>query len=215
MATYLQSIPGIYKITNTVNNKIYIGCASNIRTRINGHLYDLRKGVHKNDYLQKSWNKYGAEGFIFEMVEECIINNLHAREHYWVDKLNCLNKNIGYNIKPTDPNGCSIHSEITIQKISNHHKQNNIKPSIKCKEAGQAYNNSELCKSNLVKARKKLKDVDFYKVHSVKRKQIKNIITGEIYESLRVASEILNIPKYELSRRILGKRKNNTNLIYL
>ena len=35
MATSLQSISGIYKITNTVNNKIYIGCASNIRTRIN------------------------------------------------------------------------------------------------------------------------------------------------------------------------------------
>ena len=47
MATYLQGKPGIYKITNTVNNKIYIGCASNIRTRINGHLYDLRKNMHK------------------------------------------------------------------------------------------------------------------------------------------------------------------------
>jgi predicted GIY-YIG superfamily endonuclease len=43
MATYLQSSPGIYKITSTTSGKIYIGCASNIKTRINVHLYDLRR----------------------------------------------------------------------------------------------------------------------------------------------------------------------------
>lgn len=215
MATYLQSTSGIYKIVNKVNNKIYIGCASNMRTRTNGHIYDLRKGIHKNKYLQKSWNKYGEKNFIFELVEECSTNELHKKEHYWVNKLNCLDRNIGYNLKPTDPNCNSIHSDETKRKISNHHKQNNIKPGIKCREALKVYNNSELCKNNLIKARKKLKNVDFYKIHSVKRKPIKNIITGEIYESLRIASEILNIPKYELSRRLLGKRKNNTNLIYL
>jgi excinuclease UvrABC nuclease subunit len=47
MATYLQSQPGIYKITNVVDNKIYIGCASNVRTRKNGHLHDLKNNYHK------------------------------------------------------------------------------------------------------------------------------------------------------------------------
>jgi len=213
MATYLQSSPGIYKITNLVNNKIYIGCASNIRTRKNGHLYDLRKGVHKNDYLQKAWNKYGELNFKFEVVELCDTDLLHEKEHFWVDYYSCLDREIGYNLKPTDPDGCSLHSEETKEKLRQHFKGKKLHPN--CYEAGKKYNHSEECKINLAKAREKLKNVDFYKVHSIKRKQVKNTITGEIYESLRVASDILNIPKYELSRRLLGKRKNNTNLIYL
>jgi hypothetical protein len=32
MATYLQSNPGIYKITSKASGKIYVGCASNVRT---------------------------------------------------------------------------------------------------------------------------------------------------------------------------------------
>jgi group I intron endonuclease len=213
MATYLQSNSGIYKITSTASGKIYVGCASNVRTRINGHLYDLRREKHNNNYLQRAWLKYGEENFVFEIIEKCSVNDLHAREHYWVNELNCLDKSIGYNIKPTDPNGCSIQSEETKEKL----RQANTgkKPSLACTEAGKIYNASEECKMNLIEARKKLKDIDFNIVNAHKRKSIKNIITGEIYESLAMAANILNIPKYELSRRILGKRKNNTNLIYL
>jgi len=213
MATYLQSVSGIYKITNIISGKIYIGCASNIRTRINGHLYALRRDRHKNSYLQKAWTKYGEKNFIFEMIEKCDITNLHAKEHYWVNELNCLDRSIGYNLKPTDPNGYSIHSEETKEKLRIANKGK--KPSLACIEAGKIYNASEECKLNLAKARKKLKNVDFNIVNAHKRKSIKNIITGKVYESLAIAANTLNIPKYELSRRISGKRKNTTNLIYL
>ena len=213
MATYLQSSPGIYKITSIANGKIYVGCASNVRTRINGHLYDLRRKKHKNSYLQKAWTKYGEENFVFEMIEKCNIIDLHSKEHYWANKLNCFDRTTGYNLKPTDPNGCSIHSEETKEKLRQANKGK--KPSLICIEAGKIYNASEKCKINLIKARKKLKDIDFNIVNAHKRKSIKNIITGEVYESLAIAANTLNIPKYELSRRILGKRKNNTNLIYL
>jgi group I intron endonuclease len=213
MATYLQSSPGIYKITSTTSGKIYIGCASNIRTRINGHLYDLRRNKHNNSYLQRAWNKYSEENFVFEIIEKCDISDLHFKEHYWVNELNCLDRSIGYNLKPTDPNGKSVHSEETKEKLRIINKGK--KPSPACIEAGKIYNASEECKINLIEARKKLKDIDFNIVNAHKKKSIKNIITGEVYESLAVASNILNIPKYELSRRILGKRKNNTNLIYL
>jgi group I intron endonuclease len=216
MATFLQASPGIYKITNTISNKIYIGCASNVRTRINGHLYDLRKDKHNNSYLQKAWVKYGEESFIFEMIEECDITKLHAKEHYWVNKLNCLDRSIGYNLKPTDPNGCSIHSEETKKKIKDHHKKNNIKPNAKCYEAGKVYNHSELCKINLIEARKKLKDIDFKKLHREKRgKKIIDQSTGIIYSSLAEVCELLEITKGSFSRILLGKRKNKTTFKYL
>jgi group I intron endonuclease len=213
MATYLQGESGIYKITNIISGKIYIGCTSNIKNRKRGHYHDLRNGKHGNSYLQKAWVKYGEENFQFEVLEECTVADLHSKEHYWVTQLNCLDKSIGYNLKPTDPNGHSIHSEETKQKLRIANK--GIKPSLKCYDAGRVYNKSELCKNNLIEARKKLTRVDFNEVNAPKKKQVMNIITGEVYDSLQHASTITNVPKYELSRRILGKRKNNTNLIYL
>lgn len=45
---------GIYKITNVVNNKIYIGSACNIMQRFSNHKSSLRKGKHHSIYLQRS-----------------------------------------------------------------------------------------------------------------------------------------------------------------
>jgi group I intron endonuclease len=60
----------IYKITNMANGKYYIGSAESFARREWQHKYDLRRGVHKNPRLQAAWNKYGADVFVFEVVEE-------------------------------------------------------------------------------------------------------------------------------------------------
>jgi group I intron endonuclease len=211
MATYLQGKPGIYKITNTVNNKIYIGCASNIRTRVNGHLYDLRKNIHKNSYLQKSWNKYGESVFIFETHELCNIEDLHMREHFWVTTLDCLNKSIGYNLKPTDPNGCSIHSEETREKLRQANKGK--RPSALCiqklKERTLSPEHKEIM-------RKSREHIDFKKVHREKRgKKIIDTATGIVYSSLAEVCDLLNITKGSMSRKLLGKRINKTTFKYI
>ena len=211
MATYLQGKPGIYKITNTINNKLYIGCASNIRTRVNGHLYDLRKGIHSNTYLQKAWNKYGKENFIFEMIEKCDITDLHAKEHYWVNEFNCLDRSIGYNLKPTDPNGCSIHSEETKEKLRQANKGK--KPSALCIQKLKERTLSTEHKEILRKSRE---TIDFKKLHREKKgKKIINTATGIIYSSLAEVCDLLNITKGSMSRKLLGKRINKTTFKYI
>lgn len=96
----MDKISGIYKITNIVNNKIYIGQSKDISCRWKDHLRRLRSGKHDNDHLQKAWGKYGENNFKFEIIEICeesyeVLNN---REIYWINKLKALDKNKGYNI---------------------------------------------------------------------------------------------------------------------
>jgi group I intron endonuclease len=60
----------IYRITNMANGKYYIGSAESFARREWQHKYDLRKGIHKNPRLQAAWNKYGADMFVFEIIEK-------------------------------------------------------------------------------------------------------------------------------------------------
>lgn len=59
---------GVYKIVNTVSNKIYIGSSKNIFKRLREHSQRLLKNVHHCSKLQKSFNTHGFDAFTF-----CII----------------------------------------------------------------------------------------------------------------------------------------------
>lgn len=77
---------GIYKITCISNEKFYIGSSNKLRNRITEHKRVLRKGTHPNSKLQRAWNKYGEEAFIFEVVEIVDeVSLLLAREQFWMD----------------------------------------------------------------------------------------------------------------------------------
>lgn len=77
----------IYKITNFVDTKIYIGSAFIFRKRKATHIHNLKKNKHSNKHLQHAWNKYGELSFLFEIIEECEKDKLIEREQYWIDIL--------------------------------------------------------------------------------------------------------------------------------
>jgi len=213
MATYLPGESGIYQIVNLVSQKRYIGLASNMKTRMNGHLYDLRRGIHANAYLQKAWNKYGSKAFTFKCLEKCAVSSLHLREDYWVRVLKVDQRYYGYNIKPTNPEGCSQHSEETKFKISRDHKFKGIKPGILCLKKRQELGVTE---RQRIAMRESLKKVNFSKVHREKRgKKVINVKTQEVYSSLAEVAELLDVHKGSLSRKLSGKRNNNTHYKYL
>lgn len=85
-----NKICGIYKITLTINGKFYIGSSSDIKTRFNRHKSTLRLNKHENKKLQRSWNKYGEENFVFEMIETCepVKEIILHREQFYIDLLN-------------------------------------------------------------------------------------------------------------------------------
>lgn len=61
---------GIYGIVSDSHDRIYIGSSSSVIRRKKTHLRSLRNGKHHCQYLQNSWNKYGANSYRFILIEE-------------------------------------------------------------------------------------------------------------------------------------------------
>lgn len=76
---------GIYQIRNIVTGNRYIGSAKCFRVRWNGHRARLVKGTHHSRHLQNAWDRYGAEYFLFEVLEICEADRLLVREQSWLD----------------------------------------------------------------------------------------------------------------------------------
>ncbi len=84
---------GIYKITNKINNKVYIGQSINIESRwVHHRNYNIN---HSHYALYQAFDKYGLENFIFEIIELCPQNQLNDREIYWINYYNSYQN--GYN----------------------------------------------------------------------------------------------------------------------
>lgn len=90
---------GIYKITNDINGKIYIGQSINIEKRIKEHFWkaECQKDVSYNSILHLAIRKYGKENFSWEILEECSVENIDEKEKYYIKKFNSISPN-GYNI---------------------------------------------------------------------------------------------------------------------
>lgn len=109
-------ICGIYCITNIINGKRYVGQTSNtFKRRWAQHKSELNKNKHNNPHLQNSWNKYGEDNFIFEVLEECEGETIDNAEIFWIYTFRTLNREYGYNL---DLGGGRGHSEETNRKIS-------------------------------------------------------------------------------------------------
>lgn len=91
---------GIYKITNLINNKCYIGQSTNIYNRFSQHRSASRceKDLAYNFNIHQAMRKYGIENFIFEIIEECSKEELIQKEVYWINYYDSF-KN-GYNMNP-------------------------------------------------------------------------------------------------------------------
>lgn len=77
----------IYKITNRINGKTYIGSTKNVKQRWAKHKALLRHNHHPNFHIQAAWNKYGEDSFVFEVVEECVPDELLSREQFFIDTI--------------------------------------------------------------------------------------------------------------------------------
>ena len=78
---------GIYKITNLYTHDCYIGKSKHVEKRWKEHFCKGYGAIHSQRF-QNAIDEYGTESFVFELLEECSIPDLHEREAYWIGKLN-------------------------------------------------------------------------------------------------------------------------------
>lgn len=84
----------IYKITNVINNKIYIGQSIDPNHRFISHC-SRANNDSDNSPIHTAIKKYGKENFVLDIIEWT--EDYNNRERYWIQKLNSLSP-FGYNI---------------------------------------------------------------------------------------------------------------------
>lgn len=139
----------IYKITNTLNSKIYVG-----------------KSIYNNDsylgsglLINRAINKYGKEHFTKEILETCKdIETLNTREKFWIKELNARDLSIGYNIgeggefgdvTSTHPNKIEIYRKVSLAVKGFKHTSEAKR---KISEAGKGRQHTQASKDKISKA---------------------------------------------------------------
>lgn len=123
---------GIYKITNKLNGKAYVGQSNDIERRFKEH---QQKGESSRIPLDVAIQKYGKDNFTYEILEECQLNELNQKEKYWISTLNTIEN--GYNCSEGgdqqsvgENNGRSKITEEQVKKIrqayAEHKKQKEV-----------------------------------------------------------------------------------------
>ena len=220
---------GIYKITCKVNNKIYIGSTEVcFKQRFKKHKQRLRNNYHENDYLQKSWNKYGEDNFVFEILEEISDKSkVKEIEQIYLNEYVLKGKDFCFNLSKSATGG----NTITNDEIKEKHRQGVINSYTdelrgirrkhfnsrlsemleKCKKARQTDEYKEKEKLRIQEMCKTEKWLEANRKSVAKRRKPVGTDRGEIFESVTEASEILKIGRANIRANINGKTSHCLN----
>ena len=189
----------IYKITNLLDKKIYIGQTQRtLEERMKEHCRNRRKS-----YIYNAIKKYGIENFSAEVIETCeTVEELNEREIFWIKFFDCKRPN-GYNL--TDGGeGCRgyIVTAETRKKISESHKgkcgricSEETKAKISAANKGHSVSEKSRAMMSAAHKGKKLSEETKAKM-SASKKNKRTIICIEkekIFESIADAARWANI----------------------
>ena len=131
----------IYKITNLINNKVYIGkTTKTIEWRFKKHCYDAKKNPNTKNHFHRALLKYGPENFIIEQIDSADTKiALNEKEQYWINYYRSIIN--GYNMTPGGDGGNTYtalsRDELALVKIKisekNHGSLNGNSRQIKCR----------------------------------------------------------------------------------
>ena len=100
----------IYKCTNKINGKIYIGrTVQPFRQRKSDHFSEAKKFNDTSCSFHNALRKYGEENFIWEIIDSAeTVEELNEKEIFWIKELKTLERHIGYNLTKGGSDGCIV-----------------------------------------------------------------------------------------------------------
>jgi len=170
---------GIYKITSP-SKKIYVGQSKDIAFRW-GDYRALR--CKQQPRLFRSFNRYGVTNHIFEVLEECNVEDLNRRERYWQDRYKVLGRN-GLNC--------------VLQCTSDSKKEVSVETKAKIRHSAQTFSKSEKGRALIEERRRRLKGT----LRSEEAKQK----TSDTLRGMRKGIKHTEEHRKKLSEAKMGKR---------
>lgn len=183
-----MAVTGIYKITSP-DGKIYIGQSTDIIARFRGH-----RSCKSAAKLQASYDKHGVENHKFEIVTECLKDDLYANESYYQELYNSTGDN-GLNTVLENPNRKISQRKETSLRGANH-------PFF-----GRKYSEAER------EIKRKEQPIKLRGAHQ-KAKIVMCTQTGIFYNCALDACDAYGYKKARLCNMLAGFDKNLTSLIY-
>lgn len=234
MDTESNSICGVYLIKNP-SNKVYVGKSICIESRWNKY---KKMRCKSQPALYNSLKKYGWENHKFEILETCLEEELSCRERYWQDFYDVMNKNgLNCRLSSCEDKSGSLSEETKLKMSINNAKYWSGKTGEDNPNFGKSRSVETIEKlSMLAKERFKGEGNPMYgknhsevtkKLFSSQRKgkntncnnpnatEIIDIITLEVWCSMKEASKCNSINYGTLKKYLSGKLPNKTNLRYL
>lgn len=209
-----MSIYKIYKITNAVNGKVYIGqTKGSIRSRFTQHCRPDNPCVA----LRNAINKYGKNCFFIEVIDTAINDKeLDKKEIFWIKQYRSTDNKYGYNIAA----GGNVTAKTKrVVCLDTRKKYDSI---VECANdmnlsahmIGEVCNGRKPCHKNLRFAFLDENDKPmFYKLKPKKQnKHVMCLETGVIYDSCLAASKALNMSRNAVSQVAYGKTPTAHNL---
>ena len=117
-------ICGVYKITNTLTGKFYIGSSVNIKSRWSSHKNSAKSNDYKHLEMYKDFNEYGLDVFTFEVLEECKPEDRLKLEMKYITELNA--RLYGYNAQGLEKHHnhkLTVEDVIYIREHYNNHSE--------------------------------------------------------------------------------------------
>lgn len=190
----------IYKITNKVNGKSYIGqTIQNVKERFYQHCAIKCSQAVLNMAIHKAINKYGKSNFTIEVIEEVESTNLNDREKYWIRYYDSYNN--GYNSTEGGQDGIKLFKNLNTEYIVKEYKSGKS-----LREIGRLFNvDKQTIKDLLVRNNINLRTTRTYKLSQKDREDIiKDLSIGL---SRKEIISKWHISKSYLSQLINGYRR--------
>ena len=201
----------IYKVTNLINNKTYIGqTIQDLKIRWKSH-------QHKGHALYNSIKKYGKENFSVEVIDKAdTLEELNKKEVQWIEQLNCRTPN-GYNIRPGGGSGGIDNPMFGKSGMSG--RKHTLDSKKKMSESQTRIGRSEEFREALRKRNRMVKltkdKIDRQKAAIAHGgKPFICIETGEVFYNLAIAAEKLDLCKSNIYMVLRKKNKQASGFTF-